>query len=375
MASYEERLNHLGAIPVCAVSGDDKYAAYSSPGVNLWICAPSAKASLEYHVKPIAASRYVLSVRPDWMATTDLTGSAGNNQGVPAPTVGQYINNDITALLHEHLQFGSGGFWIGIAEDRFPVVASGTSPNPSTDPTTCYNLKAVGCHIEIYKQPGDSSYNRFFSGTSAAAPVVSGVIALLRAQYPQLSWRDIKLILAESAEQVDPAASTWQNGAPAYDNDSNNYTHSLDYGFGLINASAAMDLAKEWTALPPQQEYETSDQSGTISVGKTILTVDVVDNSVDFIEYVQLDIMSSYGDFGDLNITLRSPQSVLSPFARSHECAVEAGKQCDDLINGFTFGSAAHLGEDSSGKWTLEIDATETAPIEWRLRFYGHSRQ
>ena len=49
-----------------------------------------------------------------------------------------------------------------------------------------------------------SSYTSTFSGTSAAAPMVSGVVALMRQVNPDLSWRDVKLILANSARQKRP---------------------------------------------------------------------------------------------------------------------------------------------------------------------------
>ena len=59
-------------------------------------------------------------------------------------------------------------------------------------------------------QPGVATltnYGRYrldFGGTSSAAPVVAGVAALVRAANPELTWRDVKLILAASARQ-DPS--------------------------------------------------------------------------------------------------------------------------------------------------------------------------
>ena len=45
-------------------------------------------------------------------------------------------------------------------------------------------------------------YTGSFTGTSASAPIVSGVVALMRAANPDLSWRDVKLILAASARKT-----------------------------------------------------------------------------------------------------------------------------------------------------------------------------
>src|SRR6185436_2047641 len=49
--------------------------------------------------------------------------------------------------------------------------------------------------------PGD--YTNGFSGTSAAAPVVSGVAALMLARNPALTWRDVQHLLVRSSRQVD----------------------------------------------------------------------------------------------------------------------------------------------------------------------------
>ena len=379
MASYEERLNFRGVIPVCAVTSEDEYASYSNPGINLWICAPSANGTYTYFSSQTSANRSFFGVTPYYMTTTDLTGRAGYNEGYSAPPVGERIKG--VDLVNQHLEFGGGGFWIGVDRDFsfFPVVHPNT-PNVLSD-RDCRSFRN-GCYIEVYKQPGDSSYHRFFSGTSAAAPVVSGVIALLRAAHPQLSWRDIKLILAESAEQVDAEASFWQPGATAYGNAEVSYMHSIDYGFGLINATGAMEVADEWMTrglLPPEKKYEHPQQQGTIG---TVFQVTIPADSVDFIEYTQLYINSSHENFGELKIVLESPASsdgrtIKSTFTRHHECALAPDESnCADLAEGFTFGSAAHLGAAAAGEWTLRINPLrgEDVPISWQLRFYGHNK-
>ena len=48
----------------------------------------------------------------------------------------------------------------------------------------------------------DTDYTRLFSGTSAAAPMVSGVVALMYDANDGLGWRDVQSILAASARHV-----------------------------------------------------------------------------------------------------------------------------------------------------------------------------
>ena len=98
-------------------------------------------------------------------------------------------------------------------------------------------------------------YRDDFGGISAATPIVSGVAALLRQANPALTWRDLKLILAASARKNDATNSGWEDGAPKYGSDSatDRYHFNHEYGFGVVDTKAAVDLARGWTNAPPLQ--------------------------------------------------------------------------------------------------------------------------
>lgn len=55
----------------------------------------------------------------------------------------------------------------------------------------------------------DVNYTSRFNGTSAAAPIVSGVVALMLEANPNLTYRDVEHILARSARQNSPTDLTW----------------------------------------------------------------------------------------------------------------------------------------------------------------------
>jgi hypothetical protein len=82
-----------------------------------------------------------------------------------------------------------------------------------------------------------------FSGTSAAAPVLSGIAALMLSANTNLTVRDVQHILVQSAFQVDSADPDNQtNGA--------GFIVNHNSGFGLVNAGTATQLAAAWTNVP-----------------------------------------------------------------------------------------------------------------------------
>ncbi|MDW8308263.1 MAG: S8 family serine peptidase [Verrucomicrobiales bacterium] len=83
-----------------------------------------------------------------------------------------------------------------------------------------------------------------FAGTSAAAPLVSGIAALLLSANPELTYRDVQQILLLSARQTDPAdPDLTTNGA--------GLVVSHNTGFGVPDAGHAVWLARQWSNRPP----------------------------------------------------------------------------------------------------------------------------
>ena len=104
-------------------------------------------------------------------------------------------------------------------------------------------------------------YTSTFAGTSASAPIVSGVAALVRAANPDLTWRDVKLILAGSARKNDPSDSLWRTAGYRYGSTTQRYSYNHLYGFGAVDAEAAVDLAADWSNVPMLREISgTSDE-------------------------------------------------------------------------------------------------------------------
>lgn len=207
-----------------------------------------------------------------------------------------------------------------------------------------------------------------FGGTSAAAPLVAGIVALMLETRPELGWRDVQHVLARTATRNDPTFADWQlNGGGLYT--------SHQYGYGAVNATRAVSLARTWRLVgaqsvvesPPLVEYANASP-GAPAVVRASLAQSL------YVEHVELDVEIACANRGLLALTLTSPAGTRSEFMQPHS---DIGKDVR-----WTFTSMRLLGELSRGMWTLTLElvppkgvvAATLAPATlraWRLRVYG----
>ena len=239
-------------------------------------------------------------------------------------------------------------------------------------------------HQGIVTTDNSDRYFEEFGGTSSSTPIVAGVAALMRGSNPDLTWRDLKLILAASARKNDAGNPGWADGAREYRAGyEERYHFNHEYGIGVVDAGAAVDMAKGWTNAPPLQS--SSVTSGMFSqaipdaprVGDptTVIRSLRLSTSIGFTEFVEVKVDFQHVSFRDLEIELVSPSGAVSRLAesfdtRSNELGVVP------VRGGFRFGSARHLGEDPNGEWQLRV--TDRVPVtsgalrSWSLTVYGH---
>lgn len=97
-----------------------------------------------------------------------------------------------------------------------------------------------------------------FTGTSAAAPLVSGVAALVLAARPELTARDLQQVMLLSARHFDtsdPGLARNRAGLP--------FSHNL--GFGIVDAGEAVRWATLWSNRPPAFQVSV-DADGSIPI-------------------------------------------------------------------------------------------------------------
>lgn len=379
-SSYSLSLNHRGVIVVCAAGVDYDVSTYSEPGPNLWLCGYSSSGKVVVQDTLDLGKNGRLSSATTWnylgLPTLDLSGIGGFNSG-GITLIRPNASTTMRCLVSRYaFNFGS---------PLLDVEACNIPRDPPIPISPVTNRSISWAHV---LQDGGNresllSYHRHLTGTSAAAPLVSGVIALVRGVNPELTWRDVKLILAESARQPIGVAG-FINGSRGYSDNTTNYTYSEDYGFGLVDAAAAVSLAKTWQLLP--MEKQRLVKSSTSSSSSAI--VESADTNISFIEYVQVVVKGGQPitNFGDLHLELTSPRGVNSTFVVPHQCVYrippysspfvriyKPETSCRAFLSSFTFGAAKYLGEKPAGEWQLTALVNGTArELNWDLLLYGH---
>lgn len=229
-----------------------------------------------------------------------------------------------------------------------------------------------------------------FSGTSAACPMAAGVIALMLEANPNLTFRDIQHILADTARPVNfTNGSTYFFGAgfpllgDTWWQVNGAFTrHSDEYGFGVIDAEAAVNAALSWSGAPSPvflNTYDIVPEDGTIP-GAEFVEVPpgegtyFINNALSYggggsfsdtfcvkpdirLESVEVEITTNGAWVGDLEILLISPWGSVSPLALVR---TDPG-----TYTNYVFTTLKHWDEPSAGEWTLQItDLVPDGPFD-----------
>lgn len=208
------------------------------------------------------------------------------------------------------------------------------------------------------------NYYGGFGGTSAACPLAAGVVAMMLEANPDLTWRDVQHILVRSARTVDPTDPQWTlNGA--------GHEINYNYGFGAVDAGAAVELAETWRNVGAERKAT----SGVLPVGEAVPEGDLKGLVRTFVmpqnlrvESVEVVLNATTLYAGDLRITLTSPWGTESLLAATRSDAT-------DHYTDYLFTSVRHWDEPSAGVWTMRIadlGAGDAAVWDdWTLNVYG----
>ena len=159
---------------------------------------------------------------------------------------------------------GNGGVFDNSANDPHILGVAATDRDDQltswSDRGNNIDLTAPGVSIYTISENGGVAST---SGTSHAAPIVAGVAALVVAANPALDAADIRDVLTQSADDLGIAG--WDSS----------------YGWGRVNAAAAVDLALNHGGpsdnVPPTASFAVPT-AGSVLSGITTVLVDASDN-------------------------------------------------------------------------------------------------
>jgi subtilisin family serine protease/subtilisin-like proprotein convertase family protein len=110
--------------------------------------------------------------------------------------------------------------------------------------TTTDRQGNLGYNASIAGGLADYAYNSTgFSGTSGATPQIAGLCALILGANPNLTYRDVQIVLLLAARQLDAADPGIRSNAAGFA-----FSHSV--GFGVPDAGLAVQLARGWSNRP-----------------------------------------------------------------------------------------------------------------------------
>lgn len=226
------------------------------------------------------------------------------------------------------------------------------------------------------RDEADGDHTFAFDGTSAAAPMVSGVVALMLEANPLLGYRQVHEILAMTARVPDVTSTTLQfNGNGSWNGRSNPF--SRDTGFGVVDAHAAVRVAEAMRAVRQEalSEFNISreDVAGVISGGTVRFAVPQFG-----VERVELDLRASIPALADTTITLHAGGG--GAVALLNKPAVLAnldfgGGTISNTAwpgDGFTLQTPAFWGHAGGSEWTLNVNGPGDINISAAtLRLWG----
>ncbi|XP_017555588.1 furin (paired basic amino acid cleaving enzyme) b isoform X1 [Pygocentrus nattereri] len=245
-----------------------------------------------------------------------------------------YTNSIYTLSISSTTQYGNVPWYSEACSSTLATTYSSGNLNEKQIVTTDLRKKCTDSH----------------TGTSASAPLAAGIIALALEANMNLTWRDMQHLVVRTAHPAHLITSDWRtNGVGRL------VSHS--YGYGLLDASAMVALARNWSSVGPQHKCVIDMLTEPREVRNQLLfskSVEACSGQLDFVsslEHVQARLTLSYSHRGNLAIHLISPLGT-----RSTLLAPRPQDNSAEGFNDWAFMTTHAWDEDPRGEWTLEIE-------------------
>jgi subtilisin-like proprotein convertase family protein len=206
-------------------------------------------------------------------------------------------------------------------------------------------------------------------GTSYSQPMVAAIAALMLEANPKLGFRDVSSILALTARKTDADNASWvQQQGTEWNLGGMHF--SRDFGYGLVDAAAAVRLAESWAGGANTMsnwasvEGVSATPSGAIpdnTPNNFIFEATATVSQALTIERLEVDIGLTAALPNQLGAILISPSGTTHtlfdrPLTKALEGEEKVPTGPENAWPGvFTMGLTAFMGESSAGTWTLRV--------------------
>ncbi|XP_063420752.1 endoprotease bli-4-like [Mytilus trossulus] len=185
--------------------------------------------------------------------------------------------------------------------------------------------------------------NHFYQN-SAAAPMVSGAVALALSANPALSYRDIMHLLVNTSRSDLPDNLFRSN---FFRNAAGFYVSSI-FGFGLLDIGTLVERSKTWINVPRRQNCtEVKHLNRPINNNSTYFVVGIHSCPATYIEHVKISLKVNHDYAGKIQWVLISPHGTKSK--------VIPGRGLDSIKDmDITVLTVQMWGENPIGNWKLK---------------------
>ncbi|KAG0375075.1 pheromone processing endoprotease, partial [Mortierella sp. AD032] len=215
-------------------------------------------------------------------------------------------------------------------------------------------------------------------GTSAAAPIAAGMIALVLSVRPDLNWRDVQYLVMTTAIPVSIEDEDWTRTAAG-----RLFNHK--FGYGSLDAYALVESAKTFQSLGPQTSFHPAaisvnrkipqNSKGVVSILE-VTAEDLLAEGVRLgtLEHITVTVNIEHARRGDVEVVLVSPNKI--------ESRLGVRRRYDSATTGFpdwTFMTVKHWDENPVGEWTLTVRDQSNPEfggkfVDWRIQFWGETK-
>ena len=277
---------------------------------------------------------------------------------------------------------GKDGFVAGYSNFGTGVLVTTPSSSGSDDPDWLNTLDETGDAGDTesgddgFDGSGDYSYK--MGGTSGAAPLVTGTVALMLQANKELGWRDVQNILSLTAVHTGSAIGAQDFGknenalwgfTQANDWNGGGRHFNIDYGFGKVDAFSAVRMAEAYSYFTPEAQTSFNEQTigKSMAIDQTLTSKGSVSYSFTIskdiaLEHVDLVLRMRFSDFRNIRIVLTDPSG--------NQTAVRttSNNPYDDVFDdghAHPFGLDNLRGEHSKGTWTITFENLGDTPLEF----------